>query len=355
MSEQAWKALRTTNASVLRLTQDIFKRSTVGAISTMKVHGEQTDLMGGLDLRLRSTEFLGKHTLEFIAAAGLSKQLGEGEGEDQGETWRLGLRWPNAVWNGHMSWERIASSYWPELGFVALRGVDRFNLRAHHTHHYKNPKAVLRNRQFGLFSGYLETDEESSDWKHYSASITPFEAVTRSGMWGKISVQGKGYELAEDWEILDDFTAKAGPHHDFGVQAMFANGWHRQLGIFTYIEEAQYFGARRSSGRLWMQLKANKHLRLSISNGLYWVRHNAGDSLARDHSLRARLSLNRALHGSVLMQWNSQTEETLINLRLRAIPRPGADAYLVINQAFDKDWQDAGTSVQGKLVWRYGI
>jgi hypothetical protein len=104
-----------------------------------------------------------------------------------------------------------------------------------------------------------------------------------------------------------------------------------------------------------MQFKANKHLRLSLNNGLYWVRHTGGDSLARNHSMRAWLSLNRALHGSVLMQWNSQSEETLINVRLRAIPRPGADAYLVINQAFDKNWENAGTSVQAKLVWRYGI
>ena len=78
-------------------------------------------------------------------------------------------------------------------------------------------------------------------------------------------------------------------------------------------------------------------------------------ALGRDHYVRLRSSINRAWHGSLLGQWNSDSEELLINLRLRYIPQPGADAYLVFNQAFNKDGLSTGTSIQAKLVWRYGL
>ena len=61
-------------------------------------------------------------------------------------------------------------------------------------------------------------------------------------------------------------------------------------------------------------------------------------ALGRDHYLRVHSSINRRWHtGGLLGQWNSDSQETLINLRLRYIPRPGADAYLVLNQALDKE------------------
>jgi hypothetical protein len=85
------------------------------------------------------------------------------------------------------------------------------------------------------------------------------------------------------------------------------------------------------------------------------MRANDQAALGRDHYLRLRSSINRAWHGSLLGQWNSDSEELLINMRLRYIPRPGADAYLVFNQAFDKEGASSGTSIQAKLVWRYGL
>ena len=94
---------------------------------------------------------------------------------------------------------------------------------------------------------------------------------------------------------------------------------------------------------------------MSSSNGLYWMRNDDSSALGRDHNLRLRSSLNRAWHGSLLGQWNSASENTLVNLRLRYIPRPGADAYLVLNQAWDKSWTPIGTSIQAKLVWQYGL
>ena len=341
-----------TNASALRVTRNVLKRSSVGALMTSAdVDGVQRQTMG-LDLRLRSTELIPKRTVELTAAGAMS--FGPSF-DDRGETWRIALAWPNAIWNARMSWERIGADYDPALGFVALSGVDRISLSTHHTHYIKDPKSVLRNRQFSPFSGSIELDDSSGEWGHYAAHIVPVELVSHSGLWGKLSLDAKGYRLSGDWEILDGFTAPAGEHHSLGAHAMIANGWHRRLGLFAMFSEGQYFGGRMTSSRLWAQMKVSPRLRISTSNGLYWMRGGGSEAIGRDHNLRVRVSLNRSLHGSLFGQWNSQTDETLINLRIRIIPAPGADAYIVLNQGLDADGADAGTSLQGKLVWRFGV
>ena len=352
MSDAAWNVENTHNASVVRIKHNVLKRSAVGALATASTHGQNTDGVAGLDLRLRTTELAGNKTLEFTAAGALGWSNLDGQ---KGETWRLALSWPNASWTGQLSWERISDDYEPALGFTALNGVDRLHLNAHYTYTYKDPKHPLRNIQFGPFDGYLELDENSGSWSHYRLNIIPLEGVNRAGRWAKLDVVFKGYQLDEAWEILDGYTAPIGEYNDLGIRVNYYHGSQGQLGIYGYIEEASYFGGRRTSSRLWLQWKANRHLRLATGNGVYWMRAENQAALGRDHYLRLRSSINRAWHGSLLGQWNSNSDELLINLRVRYIPRPGADAYLVFNQAFDKNGVSTGTSVQAKLVWRYGL
>jgi hypothetical protein len=352
VSEEAWSLDKTHNASVIRVKQNLFKQSSIGGLGTVLTQGSDVQGVAGLDLRLRSTQFLGKNTIEAEAAGAVGWSNDEGQ---KGETWRLGLDWPNKNWDAGLMWERISADYEPALGFTALTGVDRLRLDTHYTHHYKNLKHPLRNIQFSPFTGYIELDEETAAWSHYRVDVVPIEGVSRGGRWAKLNLFAKGFVLDEPWEILEGYTAAVGEYQDVGIQAMFANGWQRQLGLYTYIEEAQYFGGRRTSGRLWVQWKASPNFRVSSSNGLYWMRNDDSSALGRDHNLRLRSSLNRAWHGSLLGQWNSASENTLVNLRLRYIPRPGADAYLVLNQAWDKSWTPIGTSIQAKLVWQYGL
>ena len=352
MSPESWRFEETRNASVLRVKQNILKRSAIGALATASTQGASVEGVAGLDLRLRTTEFATNKTLELTAAGALGWSRAAGQ---QGETWRLALAWPNANWTGQLSWERISRDYDPALGFTALNGVDRLWLNAHYTHAFKDPKHRLRNIQFGPFDGYLELDDETHEWSHYRLNIIPLEGVTRGGQWAKLELVLKGYQLSDDWEIIDGYTAPAGAYNDFGVRANYYRGSQGQLGVYGYVEEASYFGGRRTSSRLWLQWKANRHLRLATGNGVYWMRADEQAALGRDHYLRVHSSINRRWHGSLLGQWNSDSQETLINLRLRYIPRPGADAYLVLNQALDQEGVSLGTSVQGKLVWRYGL
>jgi hypothetical protein len=352
LAPQAWTLENTQNASAVRVKQGVFKRSAIGGLATLSTQGAQHQGVGGLDLQLRSTQIIPNKTVELIAAAALGFDGDQGQ---KGDTWRLALRWPNARWNAHLGWEHISSDYDPPLGFIALQGVNRLRARAHYTHHYKNPKHALRNLQATPLDVYAEFEDDSGAWSHYRVEVVPLEGVTRSGMWAKAALMLRGFQLSEPWEILSDFSAPAGTHHDWGAQAMFANGWHRQINVFMLLEESQYFGASRSRARFWTQWKASPHFRASTSNALYWIRHGGDHTVARTHNLRTTVSLNRRWHSSLFGQWNSESEEALINARVRWIPRPGADVYLVLNQAFDPDWNAAGTSIQAKIAWRYGL
>jgi hypothetical protein len=58
-----------------------------------------------------------------------------------------------------------------------------------------------------------------------------------------------------------------------------------------------------------------------------------------------------------MVQGNTEGDTLLINARLRYIPSPGADCYLVINQTLDHGdgWRATDRAVLAKLVWWYGV
>ena len=88
MSPESWRFEETRNASVLRVKQNILKRSAIGALATASTQGASVEGVAGLDLRLRTTEFATNKTLELTAAGALGWSRAAGQ---QGETWRLAL------------------------------------------------------------------------------------------------------------------------------------------------------------------------------------------------------------------------------------------------------------------------
>jgi hypothetical protein len=57
------------------------------------------------------------------------------------------------------------------------------------------------------------------------------------------------------------------------------------------------------------------------------------------------LAASPRLGGSVLTQWDNESNQLTMNARIHWIPRPGSDVYLVWNGAWP-------TEVKGGIPWR---
>ena len=85
-------------------------------------------------------------------------------------------------------------------------------------------------------------DDETHEWSHYRLYIIPLEGVTRGGQWAKLELVLKGYQLSDDWEIIDGYTAPAGTYNDVGVRLVTTAGRKGNWASMA-TSKGSYFGA----------------------------------------------------------------------------------------------------------------
>lgn len=144
--------------------------------------------------------------------------------------------------------------------------------------------------------------------------------------------------LIESFELGDNAEVPLG---DYGFTAFSLFG-SSPSGVFTTngrMNVGQYYDGNIMSFTLSPTWTASKYLEVSADLNFNRVRFPDRDQGFDGNVGRIRLAgaLNSQISASTFVQYNSSTEETDFNFRLRFNPREGNDLYLVYNQGRYED------------------
>lgn len=352
-------SIPTTNYSVIRVKQDIFKQSSIGIIATSKYSDKGYNRVYGSDFTYSTSEVFGNKNLIVGAsfAASETKVFGSDENENQDNlTYDVFLSYPNDVIEVDMGYTTVQQEFNPEIGFAR-----RKNYQMAYTELQFNPRfkklPFFRNMIFKPIDLNYYINEKTKETETIFYEWRPFGFVTRSGEFFEFNVQHVFDKPSEDFELIDDIYIPAGSYWDNRYEVQFSTFRGRKVSAEASINIGDFYTGSRQELEFSTYLNVNKHLNL----GLDWERNYLQlpeQSLTTDElGGRIDYAFNPKLQTSVFAQWNNEDDKILVNYRINWIPKIGSYFYFVVNQEYDTydGLKLVRTTVLGKLIWRIAI
>jgi hypothetical protein len=325
------------NLFASRFTRDLGEQSQIGTIIT---HGNPAgtgdNSVVGLDASFRTSRFAGDKDLVatgFFLHSDSEIPDQNGDTPDSGEAFGVSLRAPNDVWNWRLGFLEVQEDFDPALGFVPRSDVRRYNGGL--TWQPRPGGDLVRQYEFSIDTvAFTDTDGNLETW---DTEVQPFGVFFESGDATRIEVTQTHEELLGDFEISDGVVIPAGEYDFSRVRLEAESARERDLSSFLTFSTGDFFDGDRdqwSTGLAW-------HPGPLFNGSLEYERNEVslpgGDFTTQLARLRGEVSFSAELTWNSFVQWDTQSDTIGIQSRLRWIPEPHQEVFLVLNEELEAD------------------
>lgn len=346
-----------TNLLVARASANVGE-STFGAILT---HGDPEangeNVLGGLDLNFRDTDFGRGQTLEGqLWAQATWNDPDDGPSADPGAVVGAGWAWgariafPNDRHNWEVLAREIDDDFDPALGFVNRVGIRRGLAR-------------YRRRWRPPTPGILLID---SEWTGEVFTEQGRQVRTGRGTWRVFEIQNPvndtiRFEYEHRYEAVErpfsSFTVRPGRYHFDEARLRLAGSENRKLSGSLDLGWGSFFDGTRTAVEASIDLRPIRHLQLGLTYDFDDLRLPAGDVAIHVVRGQASLFFTPNISWSTLVQWDSVNDSIGINSRFRWIVEDGRELFLVLNQGFETrdEVRPTRSAPLVKLQWTFWL
>jgi len=313
-----------------RIARNLGEQSTVGGILTRgDPTGAGDNLVYGLDLGYRTSSFLGDKSL--VGSLYYLESDTEGVGGSDG-AFGGGLRAPNDLWNWSLDFLEIQENFEAALGFVPRKDIRRY--RSGVDFQPRPDVASIRQLEFGL-SGVLFTDTRN-DTETWEVELQPLGIEWESGEQLRFEVERVHDELDEDFEISDGVILPVGGYEWTRVRLELESAQERRLSAALSLEAGDFYDGRRSGYGAELLWQPGPLFNGGLAYQLDQVRLEEGDFDTQLARLRADFSFSPELSWNNFVQWDNESDSIGVQSRLRWIPVPEQEIFLVLNQTLEE-------------------
>ncbi len=352
-------SIPTTNYSVIKVKQDIFKQSSIGFITTQKYSSQHSNRVFGTDFTYSTSELFGKKNLIVGGAFSVSdtKDFNETDNANGDNlSYNMYLSYPNDVIEYDLAFTTVEKDFNPEMGFVRRKNYQMFYTELQFNPRFDN-LPFFRNLIFKPIDVNYYINEETKETESIFYEWRPLGFYTKSGEFFEFNVQHIFDKPTEDFELIDSIYIPAGSYWDNRIEMQFGTFSGRKISVDTEISIGEFYTGQRQEYAFYTHFNFNKHLNIGID----WQRNNiqlSEKSFTTDEmGGRIDYAFNPKLQTSVFGQWNNEDKNVLVNYRINWIPKIGSYFYFVINQELSTydGIKLERTTVIGKLIWRFAL
>ncbi len=351
--------VETTNYSVIRIKQDVFKQSSIGVIATQKFSKNHFNRVYGSDFTYATSEIFGDKNLLVGGSFAVSSTETDGVTENLNQdnlTYNVFLSYPNDVIEYDFGFTTVQKGFNPEMGFAY-----RNNYRMLYTELQFNPRfkklPFFRNMIFKPIDINYYINDETKEVETIFYEWRPLGFVTKSGEFMEFNVQHIFDHPTEDFELIDDVIIPEGEYWDNRLELQLSSFRGRKISGALEVNVGEFYTGNRQRFEVSTNVNINNHLNFNFD----WQRNNVQlpeKSFSTDEiGGRIDYAFNPKLQSSIYAQWNTEDEDILINYRINWIPKIGSYFYFVVNQELDTSNGISleRTTIMGKLIWRFAL
>jgi len=322
------------NLFVARVSRNVGEQSTIGGIVTWGDPNESADnALYGVDANFRTSSFLDDKNLH-ASVWGLQTHTEDLSANDI--AYGASVFYPNDLWSWWLTYKEIQANFNPALGFVP-----RTDIRKYTSGLVYEPRigGSIRQLEFSADGAvFTDTDDrlETAD-----VEIQPFGIEWETGDAMRVEAVFVHDELDEDFEISEGVTVPIG-EYDWaraGIEAESSS--RRDLSCYAALTLGDFFDGERLdylAGLIW-------HPGPLFSGSLEYLQNDVdlpgGEFQTQILGVRSYFSFTPSLSWNTFVQWDNVSQTVGVNSRLRWIPEPGQEIFLVFNETLD----EAGSGV----------
>lgn len=352
-------SIPTTNYSIIKVNQDIFKQSRIGVIVTQKYSKNHYNRVYGTSFIYSTSELFGEKN--FIGggtfAVSETKIFGETENLNRNNlSYDVFFTYPNDVIEYMLGFTTVESGFNPEMGFAMRKNFQMLYTELQFNPRFKN-LPFFRNLIFKPFDINYYINNETKKLESVFYEWRPFGFVSKSGEFFEFNIQHIFDKPTEDFELIDSVYIPAGNYWNNRFEIQFSTFRGRKIATDVSINIGEFYTGHRQKYEFYIHLNFNKHLNIGVD----WQRNyiQLPQKLFTTDEVGGRIdyAFNPKLQTSMFAQWNSENNNVLVNYRINWIPKIGSYFYFVINQEFNTNngIKVERTTVIGKLIWRFAF
>ena len=324
------------NFSVLRLKQDVFRRSSIGLMLTNTQGDGKYNRVGGVDANFVFYDFL---TIGGEIASVLADDSLEADAEldDNPITARFGAGWNSDQWVISGNYQRIDADFQTDLGFISRRDIASQNYRVGWNPRPSFAPSIRQVRFSGSFN-YL-TDVEGNFLEQKAGLNTSVNFQSGDRVTFNISKDLERLERIFFISVKENIFALPGDYRTQGYSVNFDSVDSRTVSGRMNVSWNEYWGGTRYSLRPGGTLRFNENFSLSPSYSYNHIEMPTG--VYDTHTVTARVTYNfnaRWLTNS-LVQYNSVSGRASVYARLRYVINEIDSFYFVYKST--RTWDEA--------------
>ncbi len=326
------------NLFVARVTRNVGEQSTIGGIATFgDPNSSQTSGLLGFDATYRTTSFQGKKTLVASAWA-LASDNEDVSGDDL--AFGAALEYPNDLWSWNLAAKEIQANFDPRLGFVPRRDIRKYSGEIEY-----GPRigGTIRQLEFGVGTELIS--DTADELETARVELQPLGIEWESGDELRFTLEHDRDEVPADefpppspgFEISPGVFIPVGEYDFDRYRLEFESASKRPLSINVGVSAGEFFDGDRLETGLALAWRSGALFTTALEYEQNDVDLPGGEFTTQLARLRTQFSFTPELSWNTFVQWDNDSESIGIQSRLRWIPTPLQEIFLVFNETFDED------------------
>ena len=324
------------NDAVVRVQHDLFDRSYIGAIGTLRAgpRGQGVARAAGLDIDLPLV----------IRGANLEPKVWIAGSQTPGVSgtplaWRLSADNPNDLFDNFLSLYRIDAGFAPPLGFVRRTGIWE---TTGHVDFMPRP-GVLGIRQldftFPIPSWDIIADEtgsllRSADWETAWFEWRVFGGDRQNGDHFEVNFQRVMDAPTDPFDVFRGVVIQPGRYWWSRYELQYSMNPGRRLSFGAFVNWGQFYGGRSTDLELTAAWRGGGHVIVSTGLTRTTARLPVGAFTAVLSASRLEYDFNTRSSVLAFVQYDNESERVDFDVRFHWIPVIGDDVFLVWNSGY---------------------
>ena len=320
-------AAKSTNFSVVRVKQDILRRSSIGAIFTgrsVSTRSPGSNQAYGVD---GTFAFYDNLSINTYWARTQTAELGADE-----DSYRSQLDYNGDRYGVKLERLAVGQDFNPEVGFLRRDDFEKSFGSARFSPRLQSVAAI---RQLFWEGGFDYITSRANVLKTRLAQGR-FAILFENGDQLDVVFTDSYEFLDEPFPIAPQVTIPVGGYSFQDVRTSFALGTQRRLAGAATFQHGGFFGGEKTTAEFIAgRLRVTNQLSVEPGMSLNWVRLPEGDFTTELVTARTTYTLTPLAFVSALLQYNSSNNALSANVRFRWEYQPGSELFVVYNEQRD--------------------